>query len=132
MERTTENPGNKFVSMPSTNPMLRRRQNAAICALLCGTFYFLTEGLAVLFHGGKPYVKLLKHVDLHLPIDWFFWLAETLGLYRPIQSMHWSPLALRMVALGTLIYIAWGYLLGFLISPAVFRKPPTSTPAAGG
>ncbi|HEV8713894.1 MAG TPA: hypothetical protein VGX03_13845 [Candidatus Binatia bacterium] len=112
--------------------MLKRRRSAAIFALLFGAFYFLTEGLAVLFHGGKPYVKLLKHVDLHLPIHWFFWLSETLGLYRPVESMHWGQSALRAVALGTLIYIALGYLLGFSISPSVFHKPLTSTPAGGG
>jgi hypothetical protein len=59
-------------------------------ALLCGTFYFLTEGLSVLFHDDKPYLKLLKHVDMHLPIDWFFWLAETLGLYQPVEAFHWD------------------------------------------
>lgn len=85
----------------------------------------------MLFHGGKPYVKLLKHVDLHLPIDWFFWLSGPLGLYRQAHA-GWGKQALWAVALGTLIYTVLGYLLGFSISPAAFRKPFTSTPAGGG
>jgi hypothetical protein len=87
-------------------------------ALLCGTFYFLTEGLSVLFHDDKPYLKLLKHVDMHLPIDWFFWLAETLGLYQPVEAFHWDWsffARFRAVALGTLIYIGMGYILEFLL-----------------
>jgi len=107
-----------------------RRQRAAVLALLFGALYFFTEGLAVLFRGGKPYLKLLKHVDLHRPIEWVFWLAETFGLYHPIYVHpvyvpgleHWYVLMrFRAVALGTLIYIALGYMLGFFL-------PVSSTP----
>jgi hypothetical protein len=59
--------------------MYKRRQRAALVALLFGAFYFSTEGLSVLFHEGKPYLKLLKHVDVYLPIHWLFWLTEMLG-----------------------------------------------------
>lgn len=76
-------------------------------------------GLSVLFHNGKPYFKLLKHVDVHLPIDWFFWLAEILGLYHPIwiAGVGETPFSVqfRAVALGTLIYLVMGYMLGFFL-----------------
>ena len=63
--------------------MDKRRQRAAVLALLFGALYFFTEGLAVLFRGGKPYLKVLKHVDLDLPRYWLFELARILGLYHP-------------------------------------------------
>jgi hypothetical protein len=102
--------------------MRKQRQRAALVALLFGTFYFLTEGLSVLFHQGKPYLKFLKHVDLDLPIHWLFWLAEILGLYGPVYligvDLRTEPssfVRFRPVALGTLIYIGMGYILGFLL-----------------
>jgi hypothetical protein len=107
-----------------------QRQRAAVLALLCGAFYFFTQGLAVLFRGGKPYLKILKHVDLDLPLYWLFELVRTLGLYQPFdirpvyvpELERWYLLMrVRAVALGTLTYIALGYLLGFLF-------PVSSTP----
>jgi hypothetical protein len=99
--------------------MYKRRQRAAGLALLFGAFYFFTEGLAVLFRGGKLYLKVLKHVDLYLPIDLVFWLAETLGLYQRAYIAGVGEerpfAALKAVALGTLVYITLGYMLGFIL-----------------
>lgn len=112
--------------------MHRRRQRAAVLALLCGALYFFTQGLAVLFRGGKPYLKVLKHVDLDLPIYWLFKLARILGLYQPVFIAGHSELSFftqfRPVALGTLTYIALGYLLGFFLPVS---RTPHGREAAG-
>ena len=95
-----------------------KRQRAAILALLFGAVYFLTEGLSVLFNEGRPYLKFMKHVELALPLSWFFWLAETLGLYQPVYLMHWDWsffARLRAISLVTLIYMAAGYILGLAL-----------------
>src|SRR4051794_12424831 len=117
--------------------MHQRRQRAAIMALLFGAFYFLTEGISVLFHEGRPYLKFMKHVDLDFPIHWFFELARTLGLYNPtirigadLRGYDWGrdEAMIRAVACGTLVYMAMGYLLGFILKPSTkLSKNPTLT-----
>ena len=109
----------------------QRRQRAAILALLFGAFYFLTEGISVLFHEGRPYLKFMKHVDLDFPIHWFFELPRTLGLYNlPItMGYNWGREEnIHAVARGTLVYMAMGYLLGFILKPSTkLSKNPTLT-----
>ncbi len=103
--------------------MHQRRQSAAILALVFGAFYFLTEGISVLFHEGRPYLKFMKHVDLDFPIHWFFELPRTLGFYNPtiligadLRGYAWGgdEANIHIVARGTLIYMAIGYILGFI------------------
>src|SRR5438874_1800048 len=100
----------------------QRRQRAAILALVFGAFYFFTEGISMLFHEGRPYLKFMKHVDLDLPIYWLSELARMLGLYNPtiligadLHGYNWGgdEAMIRTVSLGTLTYMTIGYLLGF-------------------
>jgi hypothetical protein len=92
---------------------MKRSQLPPILSLMSGAFYFFLAGLPRLFNEGRPYLKFMKHVDLDLPIVWLFWSAEALGLYRPVSIRDGGdPWILRGVALGTLVYMAMGYVFG--------------------
>jgi hypothetical protein len=85
---------------------------------MSGALYFFLVGLSRLFNDGRPYLKFMKHVDLDLPIVWLFQIAEALGLYHRIYVGGYDPsptLELQGVALGTLLYMAMGYVLGIII-----------------
>lgn len=106
---------------------MKRSQLPPILSLMFGALYFFLVGLSRLFNDSRPYLKFMKRVDLDLPIVWLFQIAEALGLYHrtyvSVRGYDLSPTwKLQGVALGILVYMAMGYVLGIIVEKKRSRQ----------